>query len=164
MLDGDTEIARRSPRPASRVCDVVALLPRPAFVGPPRAVLVAAALGERQEASVRHWEALYRERARRYTVPRKLVVVGEAAVRVGPDVDLARVELDPLGLGCEYRKRLRLPARLSAEEQRLAHRLRVLELVEDDEVVQLARADPLQHVECPCADLLEVLERLLAIE
>ena len=94
---------------------------------------------------------------------RAFVVVGEAAGR-SAHLEVAGGNLEPVRRSCPVRRRGRLATGQPAQEERLAHRLRVLELVEDDEVVQLARADPLQHVERPCADLLEVLERLLAIE
>src|SRR5205807_1003272 len=147
VLDGSAGVGRRSPRPVSRVRDVVALLPGPALVAPPRAVFVTAAFGEREERAVGHRKALYRERASRYIVARKLVVVDEAPVPAGSHLERARPELDPLGLGVDLRQRVRLPTGLSAEEQRLAHRLRVLQFMEGHEIVQLARPDALEHVE-----------------
>src|SRR4051794_35976586 len=116
MLDGGTELTRASPRPASRVCDVVTLLPGPALVSPPGPVLVAAAFGEREEGRVRHRETLYRKRAGRYSVTRPLVVVDKAAVAVGAHLELAGIDLDPLRLAVECRQRLRLTARLRTEE------------------------------------------------
>src|SRR3954454_11888328 len=121
VLDGCAEVARQPSRPASRVGDVVALLPRPALFAPPGPVLIAAAFCKREERAVGHWKALYRERAGRYTVARKLVVVDERPVPLGAHVELAGAELEPLRIAFERRQRFRLAARLPAEPQRLAH-------------------------------------------
>src|SRR5207249_8752829 len=103
--------------PAERVGDVVTLLPRPAFLAPPGAVLVAAAFCEREEGRVRHRSSLYRKRLVRYTVARSLVVVGEAAVR-SAQLELAGGYLDPAG---PRRRARQLPvlraAGQAAEEQ-----------------------------------------------
>src|SRR5690349_12249181 len=123
MLDGCAEVTRRDSRPASSVRVVVALLPGPALLAPPGPVLVAAAFGEREEGRVGHGKALYREGASRYTVARQLVVVDERAVLLRAHLELAGLELDPLGFAVDRRQRLRLATRLAAEPQRLAHRL-----------------------------------------
>jgi hypothetical protein len=97
-------------------------------------------------------------------VARQFVVVDEGPVALGAHLELAGVELDPVRIAVDRRKRAGLAARLAAQPQRLPHRLGVLELVEDHEVVQLARAHTIEYVERPGSDVLHVGERLPAVQ
>src|SRR5205823_6663852 len=115
------------------------------------------------ERRVRHWSSLYREPLVRYTVGRALVVVGEAAGG-RPHLERPGGDLDPVVVAVGAWQAIRRTARQPAEEQRLAHRLRVLQLVPDHELVQIASPHVLQYAQRPLADLRHVRERLLAVE
>src|SRR5204862_272894 len=79
--------------PRSRSCDVVVLLPRPAFVGPPFAALIAAALDEREVCRIRHRCAGDQVGTNVGAMKRAFVVVGEMQrrradrARAGGDLD-----------------------------------------------------------------------------
>ncbi len=130
------------------VGDVVLLFPRPAFVGPPLAPLVAAALDEAHPARGADGPARDLERLKRDRVARALVVVGEPA-RGGAHRERARGDLQPLLLLGRERRLRRDRRRLArgqqaGERQRLAHRLGVLQLVADHHLahVPVAHAAP----------------------
>ena len=92
-----------------------------------------------------------------------LVVVGEAAGGRA-HLELPARYLEPFRLASQVRPHRRAAARQPAQEQCLAHRLRVLELVANDELVELIRTHVVQYGESPVSDVRHVGQRPLAVE
>jgi hypothetical protein len=118
------------------VRDVVVLLPGPALVGPPFAPSVAAALDEPHPRAVRHGSAGDAECGHVDGVRRALVVIGEPGAARAHHEGTGG-DRRPLCFVLAEPRQRRLAGREQAPERhRLAHRLRVLQLVAEDHFVQ----------------------------
>src|SRR4051794_14758615 len=152
-------------RHATVVRDVVVLLPRPPFVRPPLAALVAAALAEAQPGRVRDRPARDAEGRDLDVVRRALVVVGERAV-AGAHAEATARDGDPVVVGGAQRAERRLAGREQAAElHRLAHRLGVLELVAEHHLVEhRVRAVAVRRLDHTRPHLVEVGARAGGVE
>ena len=153
-------------RPPCRPCDVVLLLPAPALFGPPLASLVSAALDERQVARVRYRSAADQEATHVCVEPLPLVVVRKS-VRGCANGALARGDLNHLqssrrraAIGVCRRPADGLVPVQPRQLDRLEHRLPVLLLVAQHQLVQFAYAVRLCDLERVAADLVQVIARL----